>query len=126
MSAYRGQKTWRIVIKNEVRCDVYRSSMIVAMKLKCAAVCHMQTRTHNHTANKEIGSSYLGSGSVDMAYDVVPGAANLVDARANPKNITSYLSDGLGITLSSQQARNIIQRMQSHDSAEAKLRTLLE
>ncbi|TYZ63490.1 hypothetical protein PybrP1_006658 [[Pythium] brassicae (nom. inval.)] len=56
----------------------------------------MQTRTHNHIVNKEIGSSYLGLGSVDMEPKVVRGAADLVDARANPKNITSYLSDGLG------------------------------
>jgi hypothetical protein len=122
--------------------------MFVMLKLIAPLSLIDQTRTHNHPTTRAIADSYVGSESIDGSPDVQERVADMVGVRAEPKLVTSYISrllsasqqrhsvfaemDLTGVCLlivdrhvTPQQARNIIQRIQSSGTSQMRLKTML-
>ncbi|OWZ02124.1 hypothetical protein PHMEG_00026366 [Phytophthora megakarya] len=66
-----------------------------------------------------------GAASADSKPEVLATLASLVDAKAEPKGITSLLAENLKRDVTPQQARNIVHRMQCKTSAEESLQAML-
>ncbi|KAF4047476.1 hypothetical protein GN244_ATG00028 [Phytophthora infestans] len=88
------------------------------------------TKTHNklkHTTkvNSDIASSYFGAASAEDHPEVLNTLAEMVHARAEPRCITFFLTDKLGRPVTSQQARNIMHRLEGKTDAQKKLKIFL-
>ncbi|KAF4129034.1 hypothetical protein GN958_ATG21783, partial [Phytophthora infestans] len=104
------------------------------------------TKTHNklkHTTkvNSDIASSYFGAASAEDHPEVLNTLAEMVHARAEPRCITFFLTDKLGKfkwhgvfydvmlmtgrPVTSQQARNIMHRLEGKTDAQKKLKIFL-
>jgi hypothetical protein len=56
----------------------------------------LQTRTHNHTTNKTLFDSYVGTDVISEDTAVAQGVATLYGANASNRHIAKFISDELG------------------------------
>ncbi|KAF4147566.1 hypothetical protein GN958_ATG03256, partial [Phytophthora infestans] len=96
---------------------------------------------HTTKVNSDIASSYLGAASAEDHPEVLNTLAEMVHARAEPRCITFFLTDKLGKfkwhgvfydvmlmtgrPVTSQQARNIMHRLEGKTDAQEKLKIFL-
>ncbi|KAF4027497.1 hypothetical protein GN244_ATG20895 [Phytophthora infestans] len=84
------------------------------------------TETHNnHEVKSDIVSSYLGPAYADDHPEVLNTLAEMVHARAESRCITFFLTDKLGRPVTSQQARNIMHRLEGKADAQEKQKLLM-
>ncbi|KAG3254027.1 hypothetical protein PI124_g1435 [Phytophthora idaei] len=79
----------------EVLCFLFEGSTVQVILQEAPKQIDKDTRTHNHEANSDIVSTYLGAASADDRPEVLNTLAEMVHASAESRSITSFLADKL-------------------------------